>query len=466
MRKGNFDAIGIKILSDLFLLAIFTFSLHNHLFFMGLGLINPGSVILATIFVCWFLCARMLGLYTDYRLKPFSFEWVVFLKTLGLYTLLISFVFAQIPPPYKFSGSDLIAHCSLIFLVLPVEKLVIRLLLKKIRNSNGHVRKVLIVGSGHTAMDFYKHYVKNKQFGYQLAGFVDDQPVPTLNGHYLGKTSDLNRVISNHELDDIIVTSPGAHRTTVEEIISIGEQEGKRIRIIPDFQGVNNVKLHMEQLGELPIITVRSLPLDFSDNKLLKRTFDLVVSIILIIGVFSWLFPIIALIIKLTSKGPVFFKQERWGLNNRTIVCWKFRSMVASSKDTDEQGRYQQATKNDPRVTPIGRFLRKSNLDELPQFFNVLLGSMSLVGPRPHPVPLNKISKDSIEKYMMRHWVKPGITGWAQVSGYRGETKVPYLMKKRVEHDLWYMENWTFWLDLQILVQTVVNMVKGEKNAY
>jgi putative colanic acid biosynthesis UDP-glucose lipid carrier transferase len=133
--------------------------------------------------------------------------------------------------------------------------------------------------------------------------------------------------------------------------------------------------------------------------------------------------------------------------------------------DVDENGNYLQARKDDPRITPIGKFLRKNNLDELPQFFNVLLGSMSVIGPRPHPVPLNLVSKGNIERYMMRHWVKPGISGWAQVNGYRGETKVPYLMSQRVHYDCWYIENWTFWLDLQIIVQTLVNMVKGEKNA-
>ena len=140
--------------------------------------------------------------------------------------------------------------------------------------------------------------------------------------------------------------------------------------------------------------------------------------------------------------------------------------MVVDSKDVDESGKYVQASKNDPRVTTIGTFIRKTNLDELPQFFNVLFGSMSIVGPRPHPVPLNVESKDNVEKYMMRHWVKPGITGWAQVNGYRGETRKPHLMKKRVEFDMWYIENWTFWLDLQIILQTLVNMVKGEKNAF
>jgi putative colanic acid biosynthesis UDP-glucose lipid carrier transferase len=211
---------------------------------------------------------------------------------------------------------------------------------------------------------------------------------------------------------------------------------------------------------------LRSLPLDSLDNRLAKRAFDIFFSLLVFFCVFSWLFPLVALLIKCSSKGPVLFKQERWGLNNKSIVCWKFRTMCTSSKDINEQGKYQQACKGDPRITLVGRFLRKTSLDELPQFINVLRGSMSVIGPRPHPVPLNLESKDSVEKYMMRHWVKPGISGWAQVHGYRGETKELSQMKKRVQYDIWYIENWTFGLDLQIVVQTLVNIVKGEKNAY
>ncbi|MFT4023466.1 MAG: exopolysaccharide biosynthesis polyprenyl glycosylphosphotransferase, partial [Flavihumibacter sp.] len=308
---------------------------------------------------------------------------------------------------------------------------------------------------------------QGNHYGYTLTGFIDDVQNPSLNGQYLGKTTDIDKVIASHDLDDIIVTLPMRDESQLARIVSVGEREGKRVRIIPHFERFGGSgKVHVGTLGTLPIITLRSLPLDMSDNKLYKRLFDILFSTLVITLLLSWLFPIIALIIKMSSRGPVFFKQERWGLNNRPIICYKFRSMRVDSKDIDESGRYQQARKNDPRVTRIGRFLRKTNLDELPQFINVLLGSMSVVGPRPHPVPLNMLSKDVIENYMLRHWVKPGITGWAQVNGYRGETRQPYLMKKRVEFDVWYCENWTFWLDLQIIVQTLVNMVKGEKNAY
>ncbi|HYK57678.1 MAG TPA: undecaprenyl-phosphate glucose phosphotransferase, partial [Flavisolibacter sp.] len=341
-----------------------------------------------------------------------------------------------------------------------------RLALKKINNSNNLARKVLIVGAGEEGMDFYRQYVKNKHFGYQLTGFVDDEKNVSLNGHYLGKTTDLDRVIAGHELDDIIVTLPITSKGQIENIISVGERQGKRVRIIPNYGNFGEGKLQVDRLGNMSMITLRSLPLDIVDNKIYKRTFDMVFSLLVIVFLLSWVIPIISVLIKLGSKGPVFFKQERWGLNNKPITCYKFRSMVTDSRDVDERGAYQQAQRNDPRITPFGKFLRKTNLDELPQFFNVLAGSMSVVGPRPHPVPLNIESKDNVEKYMMRHWVKPGITGWAQVSGYRGETREPQLMKKRVEHDVWYIENWSLWLDLQIIVQTVTNMIKGEKNAF
>lgn len=454
-----------KALADLTLLSIITICVQGTLNHVSL-FSQSGFFMLFTSATCWMFSARALGLYIDFKFKPFSQEWIVFLKSLVLYTLLISFIFFHFINREFFSRPHLLLHCSLIFILFPIQKIIFRIVYKKIRNSNQLKRKVLIVGAGDAGIDFYQQFVKDNHFGYELTGFIDDESKPSLNGHYLGKTSDIDEVIANYELDDIIVTLPITDEMKMQQIVTVGEKEGKRIRIIPNYKQFGEGKLKVDRLGTLPIITLRSLPLDIVDNKIYKRLFDIVFSLLVIILVFSWLFPLISLIIKLSSKGSVFFKQERWGINNKVITCYKFRSMVANSKDVDESGKYLQASKNDSRVTAIGKLLRKTNLDELPQFFNVLLGSMSIVGPRPHPVPLNVESKDNVEKYMMRHWVKPGITGWAQVNGYRGETRKPYLMKKRVEFDLWYIENWTFWFDLQIILQTLVNMVKGEKNAY
>lgn len=406
-----------------------------------------------------------MGLYKDFRAIAFSYEWIVFLKALVLYSLLSSFIFFLFLKQYPFTRSYLALHCALIFIVLPVSKLAIRAL-KKIRNSEKLKRKVLIVGAGNTGLDFYHHYVKGNHCGYTLTGFVDDVINTSLNGHYLGKTSDIKKVIASHELDDIVVALPISDEAQLENIVSIGQKEGKRVRIIPPYQGLGSEKIQTDTLGTLPIITLRYLPLDTIDNKVYKRIFDIIFSLLVIVLILSWLIPIISLIIKLGSKGPVFFKQERWGLNNKSIVCYKFRTMCTTSKDVDASGNYQQAKRNDPRITKIGKFFRKTSLDELPQFFHVLFGSMSVVGPRPHPVPLNMQYKGSVKNYMMRHWVKPGITGWAQVNGYRGETRRPYQMHKRVELDIWYIGNWTFWLDFQIILQTIVNMIKTDKNAF
>jgi putative colanic acid biosysnthesis UDP-glucose lipid carrier transferase len=463
LRESSF-LIKIKVTADVLLLTAIVIT-TRFAEFQSSFFSQSISMVVAVNILCWLFVARAFGLYNDLRMKPISIEWVMFLKAFGIFTLVKSFIFFQLLSNFSFEKYPFFINSVLIFLLLPAQKLLIRIVFKKLRNSHNYSRKVLIVGAGERGINFYENWV-NLEFGYQLTGFLDDENQPDLNGNYLGKTSDIENVIANYELDDIVVTLPITKEKEIERIVAVGEREGKRVRIVADYHRFGGGKMHVDSMGNLSVITLRSLPLDYLDNKIYKRLFDIVFSFIGIVFIFSWLFPIISLIIKFTSKGPVFFKQDRWGLNNKTITCLKFRTMKTGCRDIDENGIYQQAQQNDPRVTKIGKFLRKTNLDELPQLFNVLVGSMSLVGPRPHPVPLNITSKDSVEKYMMRHWVKPGITGWAQVHGYRGETKGKFLMRKRVKYDMWYIEHWTFWLDLQIIVQTLVNMIKGEKNAY
>ena len=214
-------------------------------------------------------------------------------------------------------------------------------------------------------------------------------------------------------------------------------------------------------MESFPIISLRPEPLENADNAFKKRVFDMLFSGFVIIFILSWLFPILAILIKLESKGPVFFKQLRSGRNNKNFWCYKFRSMkVNSESDT------KQATKEDDRITMIGRFLRKTNLDEFPQFFNVLLGSMSIIGPRPHMIKHTEQYRAIIDRYMVRHYFKPGITGWAQVNGFRERQTLMNLMEARVNHDIWYFENWSLMLDIKIIFQTVINMFYGEKNAY
>jgi len=205
---------------------------------------------------------------------------------------------------------------------------------------------------------------------------------------------------------------------------------------------------------------------ELANNSFLKRLFDVMFTAVLCVFVFSWLFPLIALVVRVSSKGPVFFKQTRTGLYNNKIIFYKFRTMSAGCTNVDESGNYLQAVENDPRITKIGALLRRTSLDELPQFWNVLKGDMSIIGPRPHPVELDKESEKMIEHYHLRYLVKPGITGWAQVSGFRGPTKKNGSMQKRVEHDLWYIQNWDLLLDGKVVLKTIKTAFWRDENAY
>ena len=219
--------------------------------------------------------------------------------------------------------------------------------------------------------------------------------------------------------------------------------------------------MHIDYLKEMVVISMRNEPLEDLGNRIRKRLFDIFVSSMVVIFIFSWLFPIISLLIWFESKGPIFFKQSRSGKENKGFSCLKFRSMRVNDKANEEQ-----ATKDDTRVTRIGKILRRTSLDEFPQFLNVLKGDMSVVGPRPHMLKHTDSYSRIIGQYMVRQLLKPGITGWAQIKGFRGETKTPDQMQKRVEHDLWYMENWSLMLDLKIIFITVLNTMKGEENAF
>lgn len=354
---------------------------------------------------------------------------------------------------------------SVSLISLAVEKWVLRWYFSTRSAKNGN-SPLIVVGAGELGMEFYNSILSKEDHGHKFIGFVDDGPHAHLNGHYLGNISHLGEVLEKHsEVEDIVVALPGKETDTIRSVVSISEKHAKRVRIMPDYFPLTKTA-SFSFIGSIPLISLRSVRLDEPDSRLAKRVFDIVFSFLVLLLVFSWLVPIIALLIKITSKGPVFFKQKRWGLHKTPITCYKFRTMVQESRDVDVNGKYQQAKKDDPRITKIGKFLRKTSLDELPQFINVLQGSMSVVGPRPHPIPLNNESKDKIADYMLRHMVKPGITGWAQVHGYRGETKDLIQMQSRINRDIWYIENWNFWLDIQIIFQTIINAFKGEINAY
>ena len=322
--------------------------------------------------------------------------------------------------------------------------------------------RFVIVGASRSGQELYHCLTADDSSSHQFQGFFADEPLPpSLHALRRGGLADLKEFCLNTPVDEIYYALPLDRHELIDDLSCFAEDHFLAFRIVPDYQGTVGKNVSMYFQDYLPILMVRQEPLGLRANQLLKRGFDLAFSTLVIVGLFPFILPLLAVLIKLDSPGPVFFKQMRPGKCNKLFPCYKLRTMRVDHQQTE-----LQATKADPRVTRLGRYLRKYNLDELPQFFNVLLGHMSVVGPRPNMVSqLEEYSKCS-RTYQLRHAVTPGITGYAQVNGFRGETRAPNAMEKRVEYDLKYVENWSFGLDLQIIGKTVRNMVRGEENAY
>lgn len=422
--------------------------------------------ILALINLFWYFSAKKTELYDEFRISRFYAEVFRLLNNITLqilFLIIITFAVSRLQDYRLF----VITYGSIAFVILAVQKYAYRQFFIYLRFKGKNLRYLVIIGAGEIGQKFYRTIQDNPHFGYKVVGFVDDNPNITNKEIYLGSIEDfLSKIDQYSYVDELVVALPNSVNGKLNQLIEVANNNPIRVKIIPDYFKLVSSRYRVDMFGAFPMITIREEPLDQLHNQVLKRIIDIGFSIFLFITVFSWLFPIIALLIKLDSSGPVFFIQERWGRNNKPIKCYKFRSMVKSSTDLDENGEYKQASKIDSRITRFGSFLRKSNLDELPQFINVFLGNMSVVGPRPHPTPLNIQSKNQIDNYLLRHLVKPGITGWAQVNGFRGETKEIRLMKKRVQYDIYYIEHWSPLLDLKIVFLTAWNMIKGEKNAY
>lgn len=360
---------------------------------------------------------------------------------------------------YRYSRFHLLISYTFFSALVLLWRLVIIWILGVYRKSGYNQMKVVIVGYGKAGLDLYNFVSKNKDRGYQFLGFFDDKFQD--DSMIKGKISDLEKFVLENNVDEIFCSLDSISREQLKKITIFADNHLKRIKLLPNLKDFTAAEVAVEQYGNIPVVLSRNEPLNDIINQFAKRAFDVIFSLSVIVLVFTWLFPILALLIKLDSKGPIFFKQKRNGRNNKVFWVYKFRTMTYK-KDAE----FVQATQNDNRVTKLGRFLRKTSIDELPQFFNVLFGDMTVVGPRPHPLELNDTFKHIIEKYMVRHLVKPGVTGLAQVKGYRGETKDVRSMINRVKMDVFYIENWSFWLDIRIVFWTIQSMLKGDKNAF
>lgn len=351
---------------------------------------------------------------------------------------------------------------GILFVVFPVWWTLTRLLLKELRKRGYNYRRAIIVGTGPTSSRLYDELLNDAGFGYRILGFFDseiqeDFPYPDL---YKGNISDLENYIRKAKVDEVFYTLSGHDEKALRSALHASDANVAKFYYVPQLSRYLSRGLNLRSMGAVPILSVRDTPLNSLLNSSVKRLFDIAFSSVALL--FSPLvFIPVAIAIKASSPGPVFFRQKRTGYKGKEFTCLKFRTMRVNSDCNSKQ-----TEKNDPRKTKVGDFLRRTSLDELPQFINVFLGDMSIVGPRPHMLKDTEDYSALIDLYMARHIIKPGITGWAQVNGYRGATDEVWKMERRVEYDVWYIEHWTFLLDIKIMCRTILNAFHGEKNAF
>lgn len=429
----------------------------------GKAMNAPKLQIILTLMLCYLLCSMQRSVIL-YRRKVYAYQIVsIVCWNMVTYALLAGFVLYvggyMDVWSYFFGG-----YILFLFVCMLAFRLGFRCVIKRIRLGGKDRKAVVLVGSEENNRQLFFELTSETWAGYDVLGYFDKAPNSDFPADcsYLGRPEEVAGFLKTHgNVRGLFCSLPSSDKEIILQLINYCENHLVHFYSVPDVHSYFQNQMYLNQVGLVPYLSLHREPLGRLSNQLLKRSFDIVFSLAFLCTLFPVICLVVAVVTKCTMPGPVFFRQKRNGLDDKEFYCYKFRSMKVNA-DSDRV----QATKDDPRITGWGHFLRKSNLDETPQFFNVLRGDMSVVGPRPHMLKHTEEYSRLINKYMVRHYVKPGITGWSQVSGFRGETKKLADMENRIRNDIWYIEHWTFMLDIYIIFKTVANAVRGEKNAY
>ncbi len=423
--------------------------LPMEVYFAALYFIVPGYLILYSSF----------NLYTPRRVTKLTGEIAEIIKanTVGLIGFLVVLYMIKMT---HFSRGVIFIFFGMNIVLCSISRIILRKILRFFRAKGYNLKHIMLVGYSRAAEAYIARITDNPQWGYAVAGVLDDD-VPVGTSYHgvkvVGRIDELQQYLDKNNYDEITITLPLDNYDRLEELVAKCEKSGVHTKFIPDYTSLFPSNPYTEDVQGLAVINIRYIPLSNFLNKAVKRLMDIVGSIVAMI-VFSpfMLFAVIG--IKATDKGPIIFKQERVGLQGKPFMMYKFRTMAVQTESEEKSG---WTTRNDPRVTKIGKFLRRTSIDEMPQVFNILKGDMSLVGPRPERPQFVEKFKEQIPRYMVKHQVRPGLTGWAQINGYRGDTSI----RKRIEYDIYYIENWTIWFDLKILAGTFSHGFIN-KNAY
>lgn len=420
-------------------------------------------ILLLLLNIVWFVNTNLSGFYLDFFTRSFSFQFFNILKiTLFQVGLTVFFIF--ITKEDLFTRNFILLYGSLLTLSISLRTAIFKNVLISLRRKGKNIRNLLIIGAGEVARNFKETINSNPDFGYHFVGFLDNT---IKDDEVLGVLDQLDEKLKQKEIEEVVIALSSQPAELLDEIIRICNINAVKIHIIPDYFRFLSSRFQISSIGNFPIISARQEPLEEVNRRFFKRSFDILFSLVVLVFLLSWIYPIIALLIKINSKGNVLFIQKRVGTRNEMFKCYKFRTLISESSQETET--FRPVLLGDKRVTGIGNFLRKSNIDELPQFFNVLKGDMSVVGPRPHAIPYQDLYGKIFEEINMRHNVRPGLTGWAQVNGLRGDIEDENENNRRtilrMKYDLWYIENWTMRLDLQIILMTIWQMIIGDTNA-
>ncbi|WP_191858400.1 undecaprenyl-phosphate glucose phosphotransferase [Hanstruepera ponticola] len=416
--------------------------------------INP-YIYFSIISLSWIILSLFSKFYEVYRYTREITILSLIIRQMILF-LLIIFAFSGFYHELNIDHKTIIKYVLSAFALITIFKFATYYLLQKYRTAfGGNYRVTAILGKNKQTLSLENFFNSNPEYGYKHKKTfnVRDRENFDLDACF--------RFLKDEMIDEIYCSISELSNSQLHKVIDFSDNNLKILKFVPDNKDIYSKKLKYEYYDYIPILSLRDIPLEDAANQFFKRTFDILFSSMVIIFLLSWLTPIIAILIKLESRGPVFFKQTRNGFNYKEFDCYKFRSMTPN-----KDAHLHQATRGDLRVTKIGKFIRKTSIDELPQFYNVLFGDMSVVGPRPHMVSHTNMYAKKIDKFMVRHFVKPGITGLAQISGFRGEVETDKDIIGRVKYDIFYIENWSLLLDLKIITKTFINTIKGEEKAY
>ncbi|MDF3079329.1 MAG: undecaprenyl-phosphate glucose phosphotransferase [Sphingobacteriaceae bacterium] len=451
-----------------FALAVSDLIIFNFCFFLGYYLANKygiyidrdvyrNNVMISNLI--WVVCTGVFALYAEGTVHKLEHIYRATWRSIALHCFIfIAYLFFT--DNTDFSRAYLIAFYSLLAGGFILSRLTSTSLQHALTKTYDIRKAVAVLGMNQGGLKLASYL--QQQSSLNFVGFLgEDRSQVNKNGELIVQSpAEQLKKAAESGIEEVFVSVDPDKMNDLADLIKEGEKQCVRLKFVPDLTALET-NFRFDKMGNFTVLCARKEPLEDIENRFKKRLFDIIVSLGVIVFIFSWLYPLLAIIIKIQSPGPVLFKQLRSGRDNKPFWCYKFRSMRMNS-DSDKR----QASLNDDRITPIGKFMRKTSIDELPQFFNVLLGYMSVIGPRPHMLAHTEQYRQIIDKYMVRQFLKPGISGWAQVNGFRGETKEQGLMEKRVEHDIWYMENWSVMLDIKIVFYTIINVFKGEENAY